>query len=55
MLILSGLIIWLLTQIPYVGIVISLIITILGLGILICSVLPTNKTLKDTKENNKKD
>lgn len=56
MLILSGLIIWLLTQIPYVGTVISCIITILGLGILICSIIPKkNKIEKISKitKNNK--
>ena len=48
MLILSGIVVWGLTQIPYVGLVISLIITILGLGILVASILP--KKVKKIEE-----
>lgn len=47
MLIISGIIIWILTQIPYIGGLISLIVTVLGLGILITSILP--KKLKKDK------
>ncbi|MBQ2937959.1 MAG: hypothetical protein IJE05_03655 [Clostridia bacterium] len=53
MLILSGFIIWLLTQIPYVGIAVSFIITILGLGILICSIIPNKNKIKKISETNK--
>lgn len=53
MLIVSGIIIWVLTQIPYIGGFISFIITVLGLGILIFSVLP-KKTSKNNL-NSKKD
>lgn len=58
MLIVSGIIIWILTQIPYIGGVISFIITVLGLGILIVSILPkkskeiTNFDEKVTKKTN---
>lgn len=56
MLIISGIIIWILTQIPYIGGLISLIVTVLGLGILITSILP-KKLKKDkivTKNENAK-
>lgn len=53
MLIVSGIIIWVLTQIPYVGAFISFMITVLGLGILITSILP-KRISKDTL-NTKKD
>lgn len=53
MLIVSGIVIWLITQIPYVGGFISFIITVLGLGILVASILP-KKSKKDeiVVENN---
>lgn len=56
MLIVSGIIIWVLTQIPYIGGFISFIITILGLGILISSILPkkTSKNNLDSKKDIKK-
>lgn len=48
-LIISGIIIWAITQIPYVGTIISLIITILGLGILTYSIVPKRES-KENKE-----
>ena len=61
MLIISGIIVWILTQIPYIGGVISFITTVLGLGMLIVSILPkkskeiTSSNEKiDTKTNEKK-
>ena len=46
MLIVSGIVVWILTQIPYIGGVISFITTILGLGILVISLFP-KKSKKD--------
>ena len=40
MLIVSGIVVWVLTKLPYIGWIISLAITILGLGILVASILP---------------
>lgn len=51
----SSIVIWLLTLIPYVGGLISFVLTILGLGIIITSIIPvrtkksTDKTIEDTK------
>lgn len=57
MLIVSGIIIWAITQLPYIGALISVIISILGLGILVTSILP-KKSEKDEivtgNENTKK-
>ena len=50
MLIVSGIVIWVLTQIPYVGGLISFIITILGLGILVTSILPKKVSKSDVKD-----
>lgn len=59
MLIVSGIIIWALTQLPYVGWVISLIITIIGLGILVKSIIPKkapkNEVTEEVVEVSKKD
>lgn len=44
MLILSSLVIWAITQIPYVGFPISIIITIFGLGVLVSSILCKSKS-----------
>lgn len=46
MLIVSGIVIWVITQIPYIGALISFIITVLGLGILVASMIP-KKSEKD--------
>lgn len=50
MLIVSGIIIWVLTQIPYIGGLVSFIITILGLGILITSILPKKDSKNELKD-----
>lgn len=50
MLIVSGIVIWVITQIPYIGTLISFVITVLGLGILVASMLP-KKSKEDSKEN----
>ena len=47
MLIISSIIVWALTQIPYIGTLASFIITVLGLGILIISILPKNNNNKE--------
>lgn len=47
MLIIAAIIIWILTQVPYIGTIISFIITTLGLGILVYSILP-KKCTKNT-------
>ena len=47
MLILSGIVVWVLTKIPYIGWIISLAITILGLGILVASILPKKPKKKN--------
>lgn len=49
LLIVSGIIIWAIAQIPFVGAIISFIITILGLGILTYSIIP-KKENKEIKE-----
>ena len=61
MLIVSGIVIWLITQIPYIGGLISFIISVLGLGILVASILPKKSEKaqvvtenKDAKEIDKK-
>lgn len=46
MLIVSGIVIWAITQIPYIGGLVSFIISVLGLGILVASILP-KKAEKD--------
>ena len=46
MLILSSIVVWLLTQIPYVGTILSIAIIVLGLGILVYSILPKKATKK---------
>lgn len=48
MLILSGIVIWAITQIPYIGGFISFIISVLGLGILVASILPKNSKKEQT-------
>lgn len=52
MLIVSSIIICIITQIPYVGEIISFIITVLGLGILVASIL-SKKVKKTTSFSNK--
>lgn len=61
MLIASGIVIYVITKLPYVGALISFIISVLGLGLLVASILPKklkNDTEKDTKSkktDNEKD
>lgn len=50
MLIVSGIVIWAVTQIPYIGGLVSFIISVLGLGILVASILP-KKSEKDSKKD----
>lgn len=50
MLIVSGIVIWVITQIPYIGGLVSFIISVLGLGILVASILP-KKSEKDSKKD----
>lgn len=50
MLIVSGIIIWVISQLPYIGGLVSFIITILGLGILITSILPKKYSKNEVKD-----
>lgn len=50
MLIISSTVAWLLTIIPYVGIFLNLIFSILGLGIVIANIIPTRKKV-DSRKN----
>ena len=52
MLIVSGIVVWAITQLPYIGGLVSFIISVLGLGILVASILP--KKDKQNKEETKK-
>lgn len=53
MLIVSSVVLWLLTLIPFVGTIISLIASIIGLGILVMSIIPIkeNKNKETVKES----
>ena len=57
MLILSGIVIWAITLIPYIGGLVSFIITVLGLGILVASILPkkAEKNAEDDSKTENKD
>lgn len=44
MLIVTGIIVWVLKELPYIGSVVSFVITILGLGILVTALLPKKDT-----------
>lgn len=46
----SSIVIWLLTLIPYVGGLISFILTILGLGIIVISIIPARTKKKEDKK-----
>ena len=50
MLIVTGIITFVLTQLPFVGPIISFIISILGLGILVVSILPKKINKKDEEK-----
>lgn len=52
-LILTGIIVYLLTQIPYIGSIISFIIIVLGLGILLSSILLKNNLKKNNEKSEK--
>lgn len=52
MLIVTGIVIWVLTQLPYIGGLISFIMIVIGLGILVTSILPKKqKSDKEVIEN----
>lgn len=55
MLIVSGIVIWVITQIPYVGGLISFVISVLGLGILVASILPKKNKKDEVSIENKSD
>ena len=54
MLIISGIIVWALSNIPYVGWIISIITSVLGLGILICSIIPKRNKIEEKSISDKK-
>lgn len=54
MLVVSGIVVWVLTQIPYIGGILSFVVTVLGLGILILSILPKKTGKVETVEKMKK-
>ena len=54
MLILSGIVIWAIALIPYIGGLVSFIISVLGLGILVAAILP-KKAEKNAENDSKKD
>ena len=58
MLIVTGIIVWVLKELPYIGSVVSFVITILGLGILVTALLPKKKSsnkkeIKKSESTNK--
>lgn len=58
MLIVTGIIVWVLKELPYIGSVVSFVITILGLGIFVTALLPKKKTsnkkeIKKSESTNK--
>lgn len=53
MLIVSSAVLWLICIIPYVGSIVRFIISILGLGIITKSILPSNANKSDKKEDKK--
>lgn len=63
MLIVSGVIVWVISELPYVGGIVSFIISVLGLGVLVSAILPkkakkasdTDKVKKTTKTDVKKE
>ena len=51
MLIVSGVIVWVISELPYVGGIVSFIISVLGLGVLVSAILPKKaKKASDTNE-----
>ena len=55
MLIVTGIVVWALTQIPYIGGFISFIISVLGLGILVASILPKKSEKEEIVVKNEND
>lgn len=63
MLIVSGVIVWVISELPYVGGIVSFIISVLGLGVLVSAILPkktkkasdTNEVKETTKNDVKKE
>lgn len=59
MLIVSSIVIWLITKVPYIGGLVSFIISVLGLGILVNSILPKkdkkNEVIVENEDDSKKD
>ena len=51
MLIVSGVIVWVISELPYVGGIVSFIISVLGLGVLVSAILP--KKAKKTSDTDK--
>lgn len=58
MLIVSGIIVWVISELPYIGGIVAFVISVLGLGVLISSILPKKekkeKEDSDSKNENKK-
>ena len=52
MLIVSGIVIWAITKIPFIGGLISFIISVLGLGILVASILPKKSKKEEVVTEN---
>ena len=51
MLIVSGIIVWVISELPYIGGLVSFIIVVLGLGVLVSAILPKkDKKVSDTDE-----
>lgn len=50
MLVVTGIIIWVLRTLPFIGSIISFVITILGLGILVMTLLPKNSKNEENKK-----
>ena len=63
MLIVTGIIVWVITELPYIGGVVAFIISVLGLGVLVSAILPekakkasdTDKVKETTKTDVKKE
>ena len=53
MLIVTGIIVWVITELPFIGGIVAFIISVLGLGVLISSILP--KREKKTEESKSKE
>ena len=49
MLLISAAILWLITLIPYVGSIVNLIASIVGLGIIVINIIPNKKNIVNEK------